>query len=127
MSVSAASASSVLVACLCAGWCTTCEAYREVFAQSAREHPAARFMWVDIEDESDRLGDAALDIENFPTLLIVRDGEPCFYGTVLPHGGTVSRLVEAATYAGELPSLSRDALDAWALAQAVAELDVLAE
>jgi thiol-disulfide isomerase/thioredoxin len=113
----------LLVACLCAGWCTTCEAYREVFAQSAREHPQARFVWVDIEDESDALGDAALDIENFPTLLIVRDGEPCFYGTVLPHGATVSRLVEAAVDAEEMPALSRDALDAWSLAPAVAALE----
>lgn len=117
--VSASPVPDLLVACLCAGWCTTCEAYREVFAQSASEHPQARFEWVDIEDESDALGDAALDIENFPTLLIVRNGEPCFYGTVLPHGGTVSRLVEAALEADELPALSRDELDAWALAPAV--------
>jgi thiol-disulfide isomerase/thioredoxin len=112
----------VLVACLCAGWCTTCEAYRAVFDQSAREHPQARFAWIDIEDESDALGDAALDIESFPTLLIVRDGAPCFYGTVLPHGATVSRLVEAAREAGELPALSRDELDAWALAASVGAL-----
>lgn len=112
----------LLVACLCAGWCTTCEAYRAVFEQSAREHPQARFAWVDIEDESDALGDAALDIESFPTLLIVRDGAPCFYGTVLPHGATVSRLVEAAQEAGELPALSRDEIDAWALAASVEAL-----
>ncbi|WP_140629361.1 thioredoxin family protein [Methylibium rhizosphaerae] len=118
----AASAPRLLVTCLCAGWCTTCEAYRAVFEQSAREHPQARFAWVDIEDESDALGDAALDIESFPTLLIVRDGAPCFYGTVLPHGATVSRLVEAAQEAGELPALSRDQIDAWALAASVEAL-----
>jgi thiol-disulfide isomerase/thioredoxin len=117
----------LLVTCLCAGWCSTCEAYRAVFEQSAREHPQARFAWVDIEDESDALGDAALDIESFPTLLIVRDGAPCFYGTVLPHGATVSRLVEAAQEAGELPALSRDQIDAWALAANVEALSRGAE
>ena len=95
---------SLLVACLCAGWCTTCDAYRPVFEQAAREHPAARFVWVDVEDHSDALGDAALDIEDFPTLMILRGGQPRFYGTVLPHAGTLGRLVEAVQH-GELPPL----------------------
>lgn len=118
-------ATPILVACLCAGWCSTCEAYRGAFTQTARELPGTRFLWVDIEDESDALGDAALDIENFPTLLILRGGEPCFYGTVLPHAGTLLRLAEAAGEEGELPTLSAavaSSADAWALAAAVSRL-----
>lgn len=87
----------LLIACLCADWCTTCQAYAATFARVARAHPQARFVWIDIEQHSDTLGDAALDIENFPTLLLLRGHQPLFYGTVLPHAGTLDRLVGAAT------------------------------
>lgn len=86
---------SVLVACLCAGWCDTCTAYRETLAAAARQHPQLRFAWIDIEDDSDALGDAALDIENFPTLMLLRAGRPLFHGTVLPHAATLARMLEA--------------------------------
>lgn len=88
-------APSLLVACLCAGWCTACQAYGPVFDAVARQFPAVAFAWVDIEDHSDTLGEAALDIEDFPTLLLLRRGEAQFYGTVLPHAGTLARMVEA--------------------------------
>jgi thioredoxin 1 len=37
-----------------------------------------RFVWVDIEDESELVGD--LDIEDFPTLLLARGGRVLFFG-----------------------------------------------
>lgn len=81
-----------------------------------------RFAWVDIEDHADALDDsegAAEDIENFPTLLLARDGVPHFFGTLLPHAGVLQRLL-AQALAGDLPSLA----DATArrMAQAVARL-----
>jgi thiol-disulfide isomerase/thioredoxin len=88
-------APSVLVACLCAAWCTTCSAYRDTFAALAAQHPALRFAWIDIEDDSDTLGDDALEIENFPTVMLMREGRVLFFGTVLPHASTVARMVEA--------------------------------
>lgn len=88
---------AVLVACLCAAWCTTCTAYRDTLAAAAAAQPTLRFAWIDIEDDSDALGDAALDIENFPTLMLLRSGRPLFHGTVLPHAGTLDRMLEAAT------------------------------
>lgn len=111
-----------LVACLCAAWCRTCDDYRAVMAQAGRAHPAMRFAWVDIEDHADALDDAegaAEDIENFPTLLLARDGVPHFFGTVLPHTGVLQRLLAQAD-AGDLPPLA----DATArrMAQAVAQL-----
>jgi Thioredoxin len=94
-----------LVACLCARWCNTCEAYRVTFAQVAAQmtaqHPALRFVWVDIEDEADTLGDAALEVENFPTLMLLQHSRPRFFGTLLPHASTLSRTLTAAL-AGEL-------------------------
>lgn len=84
------------VACLCAGWCTTCQAYAAPFAQLARTLPQTRFVWIDIEVHADALGDAALDIESFPTVLLLRGDAPAFFGTILPHAATLERLVRAA-------------------------------
>ena len=89
----------LLVACLCAGWCTTCDAYRATFDALAAAHPQARFAWVDIEDHADALEDDAghaPDIQNFPTLLLVQDGAPRFFGTVLPHAAVLERLLAEA-------------------------------
>jgi thiol-disulfide isomerase/thioredoxin len=94
----------LLVACLCAGWCTTCDAYRPVLAAVAAQHPGLRFAWIDIEDDADTLGDDALDIETFPTVMVLRAGRPLFHGPLLPHAGTLLRLLESlqagATAAG---------------------------
>lgn len=90
---------SLTVACLCAGWCVACQAYAATFAQVAQAHPDVCFTWIDIEDHSDALGDEALDIENFPTLLVLKGAQaprPLFLGTVMPHAGTLERMVQAA-------------------------------
>jgi thiol-disulfide isomerase/thioredoxin len=71
-----------VVACLCAAWCDTCSSYRGKFAELATLHPDQRFVWIDIEDEADLVGD--LDVENFPTLLIQHADVVSFYGPVLP-------------------------------------------
>lgn len=108
-----------LLACLCAGWCNTCEAYRPVMQAVAAAFPALRCVWIDIETHSDALGDEALDIENFPTVMFVSaDGATvAFFGTVLPHQATLERLVQSGL-AGR-----RDApLAPPGLAQAVANL-----
>jgi thioredoxin 1 len=85
---------TLLVACLCAGWCTTCDAYRPVLAGLAASRPELNFAWIDIEDDADALGDEALDIESFPTLMVLRGGRPLFFGTLLPHAGTLARLLD---------------------------------
>lgn len=103
----------LLVACLCAQWCRTCDAYRDtlVAVRDAMRigHPAAamRFVWIDIEDESELVGD--LDIEDFPTVLLARGDQVLFFGPVLPHGQTLDRLVRGAL-AADLPALSPGAL-----------------
>lgn len=88
-----------LVACLCAAWCGTCNEYRATFERLAREHAGLRFVWVDIEDESDALAPFDLDIENFPTVLVARGDELRFLGTLLPHAATLNRTIEAAQHA----------------------------
>ncbi len=85
----------LLVACLCAAWCDTCGAYRSTLRAVAAGRPRFRYAWIDIENDSDALGDAALDIENFPTVMLLRGGRPLFYGPLLPHAATLARLLDA--------------------------------
>ncbi|MCX7291144.1 thioredoxin family protein [Janthinobacterium sp.] len=94
------------VACLCALWCGTCGSYRATFEELAARHPDTVFVWVDIEDQADVVGD--LDIDNFPTLLIQHDDNVAFFGTVLPDGGLAHRMVQAqqALSGEELAALS---------------------
>ena len=82
-----------IVACLCAAWCGTCGSYRAVFEEVAARHPDKFFVWIDIEDHADIVGD--LDVENFPTLLIQHHELVAFFGTMLPDAGLAHRLVLA--------------------------------
>lgn len=95
-----------LVVCLCAGWCSACNAYRATFdALAAAHRDVADFAWVDIEDESDALDDP--DIENFPTLM-VEAGPALFLGPVLPQPAAAERLLQQAL-AGRLDAAAGDA------------------
>ena len=97
-------AKAMHVFCLCAQWCGTCREYQPIFDQLASQWPDVRFVWVDIENHDDLLGD--LDIENFPTLLIAdAQGHARFAGTVLPHAETLQRMCQAAL-AGDFPLIN---------------------
>ena len=82
-----------VVACLCAAWCGTCGGYRAAFDSIAARHPDKVFVWIDIEDQADVVGE--LDVENFPTLLVQRDDTVAFFGTMLPDPAVAERLVKA--------------------------------
>jgi len=82
-----------IVACLCAAWCGTCSSYRAGFDALAARHPDKTFVWIDIEDQADVVGD--LDVENFPTLLLQRGDSVAFFGTMLPDPKVAERLLLA--------------------------------
>jgi thioredoxin-like negative regulator of GroEL len=82
-----------IVACLCAAWCDVCRQFRPAFDALAARHPDQRFVWIDIEDEADIVGD--FDVEDFPTLLMQRGDTVVFFGTVLPDAGQAQRLLQA--------------------------------
>lgn len=96
------------VSALCAEWCGTCREYRPLFdAQAQRFGDRVRFAWIDIEDHDEVLG--TIDVDNFPTLLVARDDEVLFFGTVTPHAQTLARLVQSALD-GDLMPLADEAL-----------------
>ena len=82
-----------VVACLCAAWCDVCRQFRPSFEALAQQHPDKHFLWIDIEDQADVVGD--LDVENFPTLLLQKQDVVAFFGTVLPDARGVDRLLGA--------------------------------
>lgn len=104
-----------IVACLCAAWCGTCTSYRATFEDLAARHPDMHFIWIDIEDQADVVGE--LDVENFPTLLIQRHDVVAFFGTVLPDAALAERLLQAQLACGdaELAALARSNVErsAW--------------
>ena len=87
------------VACLCAAWCGTCGGYRTAFDGLAARHPDKFFVWIDIEDQADVVGD--LDVENFPTLLLQQGETVAFFGTILPDPAIAHRLIEAQAGSAE--------------------------
>ncbi len=87
--------SPLTVACLCAAWCNNCGSYQPLFESLQGSFAGvARFAWIDIEDESEVLGD--VDVENFPTLLLLKDGIPLFLGPLTPQAGVLTQLVQTA-------------------------------
>jgi thioredoxin reductase (NADPH) len=91
LSATSASNDWVIVG-LCAEWCGTCSDYRPLLAARAARAMDELHLWVDIEDDADQLGD--LDIETFPTLLVLHRGRPLFFGPVLPQIDVVDRLLQ---------------------------------
>lgn len=80
------------VLCLCAQWCDTCREYRAVFDEVGAAHSQLQFIWIDIEDQADLVGD--VEVETFPTLLIADDAALRFFGPLTPQPQTLARLLE---------------------------------
>jgi thioredoxin 1 len=76
---------------LCAQWCGVCRDWRAAFDAAAARHPRDRFVWIDVEDEDELVGD--LDIETFPTLLVGTSARPLFFGAILPSPELLTRLL----------------------------------
>ena len=84
--------------CLCAAWCHLCADYVPVFdavAQRLRgDWPALSSRWIDIEDEAELVGD--LDIETFPTVVLLRGAQVLFHGPLTPQPEVLERVVRGA-------------------------------
>jgi thioredoxin 1 len=84
---------------LCAQWCGVCREWREAFDTVAARNPQDRFIWIDVEDEDDLVGD--LDIETFPTLLVGAADKVLFFGTILPSPELLRRLLASLDGSGK--------------------------
>jgi thioredoxin-like negative regulator of GroEL len=91
-----------LVVCLCAEWCGTCRDYRAPLQAVAATHRQHAFAWIDIEDEAELAGE--IDIETFPTLLVLARDQVLFYGPVLPGEEGLRRLLRALEENGPQPT-----------------------
>ncbi len=94
--------STPLVACLCAQWCGTCRDYVATFEATRQRFPQARFLWIDVEDESELVD--PVEVDNFPTLLIAANGRARFLGPLTPQPETLERLLQARL-ADDAPAL----------------------
>lgn len=83
-----------VVVAFCAEWCGTCRDFRPVLDRLSATHEALGFLWVDIEDDAAVAGD--IEIESFPSLLILREGRPLYFGSSLPLEEVVDRLIRSA-------------------------------
>ena len=82
-----------LVVCLCAAWCGTCKQYEQSFAEMATQFPEMRFVWLDVEDREDLVGD--LDIETFPSILVAQGDQARFLGPILPQPPVLARMLQS--------------------------------
>lgn len=83
----------LLVVCYCAAWCDTCTQYRQPFEALAERLTDCIFVWIDIEECPELLGDE--DVENFPTVLLQDGRGTLFFGTQLPHIQHLERLIQS--------------------------------
>ncbi|MDR0441043.1 MAG: thioredoxin family protein [Candidatus Accumulibacter sp.] len=93
----------LVVLCLCAEWCGTCREYRAEFERLADRFPGVSFLWRDIEENAERLGN--LEIENFPTILARRRKWVLFFGVMPPRIEHLRRLIE--TFLEQTPEQSQ--------------------
>ncbi|MCX7278155.1 MAG: thioredoxin family protein [Burkholderiales bacterium] len=84
---------SLWVACLCADWCGSCREYQARFEQVGASFPGAEFVWIDIEDQADLVD--PIEVDNFPTLLVLANQQVRFFGSITPQTETLQRLVQA--------------------------------
>ena len=104
---------TLLVACLCAQWCNICRDWRVEFEALARRFPDARFVWVDVEDDADRLGD--YDPDNFPVLALQRGPRLLYCATQAQHAPTWQRMIDAYAAGTAPPCAPPTTLDLRAL------------
>ncbi|MDB1145110.1 MAG: thioredoxin family protein [Alcaligenaceae bacterium] len=82
-----------LIVCYCAEWCRTCESFKSAFSTLASEYEERyAFVYIDVEEHYEMLGDE--DIDNFPTILIQKEGVNHYFGEILPYASHLKQLID---------------------------------
>jgi thioredoxin 1 len=86
---------TVHVACLCAAWCRLCDDYQVVVRDIAQEYAALgasiQWHWIDIEDQAELVGD--VEVDTFPTLVVLDGQQVRFAGAITPQPHTLRQLL----------------------------------
>lgn len=106
MTAAATGTAEVRVGVICADWCGTCRAFREVVEAMQHTDAALRWIWVDIDQEEALL--ESFEIEAFPTLLVMRGESLHYFGAVRPTSEAVVPLVRSVRE-DRLPALQASA------------------
>ena len=89
-----------------------CRQYEVEFRALQQQFPQVRFVWLDVEDGEELVGD--LDVETFPTLLIAHQDRPMFLGPLLPQIKVLERLLASLQEAqAASPGLPAEAAALW--------------
>jgi thioredoxin 1 len=84
---------------LCAEWCGVCRDLKGMFEELSAIQPSVHWTWVDVEDHSEIFDD--LELDTFPSLLVMLNKRPWFFGSIEPRKEVVLRIV---TKISESPS-----------------------
>ncbi len=106
------------VVCLCAEWCSACRAWRPDWDALAERHPQLQWQWLDIEDEADLMDAVGLDIETFPTVLLMRHERALHLSAIPPQPALLDHLIARlgavdAAPAGVTPQAAALAAQLW--------------
>ncbi|MBW4049447.1 MAG: thioredoxin [Proteobacteria bacterium] len=85
-------ADGLIVACLCAQWCSVCRQWKASFESLATQFHEACWVWVDVEDKADVLGD--FEPDDFPVLAVQRGAHLLFCATLPQQTRIWQRLIE---------------------------------
>ena len=99
---------AVHVVCLCVASCRLCDDYAPIFQRvtAALQTPQRRLQvhWLDIEDEAALLGE--MDVETFPTIVVVAEDGVRFAGALTPQPETLQRVLSAVLVATPAPTMA---------------------
>ena len=71
--LAAALSCRLVVACLCAAWCDTCEEFRLTFARLASADPsAAVYLWIEISEQANPAPGIPQAVRRLPAALLAR-------------------------------------------------------